>query len=198
MADTLEHLFDIFSHPDFLAMKGLSGGAPIFIQTYEPENEDKIRRTLESLSSRLKIKGLPLVVVDLFDLMLEQLDIEGRLEKIVEKEPSLGKKKVFDMLSNLSDPKERLIPSLVKRICGADVKLTLLTGAGRVFPFLRTHTILESLQPAMMNHPIVLFFPGQYIQDEALGSHLRLFGTMTSIPIHSPHYRAINLEHYRL
>jgi len=48
--------------------------------------------------------------------------------------------------------------------------VTLLTGVGRVFPFLRTHTLLESLQPAMMRHPLILFFPGQYIQEPGIGS----------------------------
>lgn len=198
MSDTLERLFNILSHPDFLAMKGLTNEVPIFIETYEPPDEDKIRRTVDSLSSRLKAKGIPLAVIDLFDLVLEQLDEEGRLERIVEKEPTLGKKKLLDMMCNLADAKGRLIPRLVQRISGDDIKLTLLTGAGRVYPFLRTHTILESLQPAMMHHPIVMFFPGHYVQGDGIGSELRLFGTMANPPQYRPYYRAFNLEHYRL
>ncbi|MRR39607.1 DUF1788 domain-containing protein, partial [bacterium] len=170
MPDMLEHLFKILSHPDFLAMKGLTNEVPIFIQTYDPEDEDAIRRTVDSLASRLRAKGIGLAVVDLFDLLLEQLEEEGRLDRIIEKEPALGKKKLLELLNNLADPKGRLIPRLVQRICGDDIKLTLLTGVGRVFPFLRTHTILESLQPAMMHHPVVMFFPGNYIQGEGIGS----------------------------
>lgn len=194
----LEHLFAILSNPDFLSMKGLANEVPIFIQAYEPEEEDIIRRTVESLGSRLRASGIGVAVVDLFDLLLEQLEDEGRLERIIEKEPSLGKKKLLDMLNNLADPTGRLIPKLVQRICTDDIRLTLLTGAGRVFPFLRTHTILESLQPAMMHHPIVMFFPGHYVQGEGIGSELHLFGALPTPPLYRPYYRAFNLEHYRL
>jgi hypothetical protein len=198
MADMLEHLFNILSHPDFLSMKGLTKEVPIFIQTYEPVNEDAMRHMIDSLASRLRSKGITLAIVDLFDLLLEQLEEEGRLQRIIEKEASLGKKKLLDMLNNLADPKERLIPKLVQRIRDDDIKLTLLTGVGRVFPFLRTHTILESLQPAMMHHPIVMFFPGHYIQGEGIGSELHLFGSLPTPPLYRPYYRAFNLEHYRL
>ena len=157
-----------------------------------------MRHMIDSLASRLRSKGITLAIVDLFDLLLEQLEEEGRLQRIIEKEASLGKKKLLDMLNNLADPKERLIPKLVQRIRDDDIKLTLLTGVGRVFPFLRTHTILESLQPAMMHHPIVMFFPGHYIQGEGIGSELHLFGSLPTPPLYRPYYRAFNLEHYRL
>jgi hypothetical protein len=74
------------------------------------------------------------------------------------------------------------------------VKLTLLSGVGHIFPFLRAHTLLDSIQPAMMEHPVVLFFPGEYTQTEGLGSQLRLFGSLPS----KGYYRAFNLDHYRL
>ena len=71
MSGMLEHLFNILSHPDFLAMKGLTGEVPIFIQTYDPEDEDVMLRTVDSLSSRLRANGISLAVVDLFALLLE-------------------------------------------------------------------------------------------------------------------------------
>jgi hypothetical protein len=48
---------------------------------------------------------------------------------------------------------------LIREIGEDGAQLTLITGPGRIFPFLRTHTILESLQPAMLRHPVVIFFP---------------------------------------
>jgi hypothetical protein len=77
-------------------------------------------------------------------------------------------------------------------------QLTLITGSGRLFPFLRTHTILESLQPAMLRHPIVIFLPGRYEQDPSGRSHLQLFGSIPSAEIHNPYYRASNMDHYRI
>jgi hypothetical protein len=198
MPDATERLFSILSHPDFLSMKGLANEVPIFIHTYEPQDEDALRRMVSNLSSRLKAQGIPLAVVDLFDLLLDQLEGEGRLHRIVEMEPSMGKQKLLGLLNNLADPASRLIPKLMQHIGDDETRLALLTGVGRVFPFLRTHTILESLQPAMMRQPVVMFFPGEYTQEGGLGSQLRLFGSMPSPPFHRPYYRAINLEHYRV
>jgi hypothetical protein len=198
MADLTEHLFGILSHPDFLAMKGLANEVPIFIQTYEPPEEDATRRRVANLAARLKNTGITLAVVDLFDLVLEQLEEEGRLHRIIEKEAAMGKQKLLELLNNLSDPKTRLVPRLIQRIGGNEIQLTLLTGVGRVFPFLRTHTLLESLQPAMMRHPVILFFPGQYNQESGIGSQLRLFGSLSNPPLYRPYYRAFNLAHYRL
>ena len=76
-------------------------------------------------------------------------------------------------------------------------QLTLLTGVGRVFPFLRTHSLLEALQPAMTRHPIVLFFPGDYVQ-ESEGSQLHLFGAFPNPKLSRAYYRAFNLAHYQL
>jgi hypothetical protein len=79
---------------------------------------------------------------------------------------------------------------------GEDAQISLITGSGRVYPFLRTHTILEALQPAMVRHPVVIFFPGEYSQDADGGSYLRLFGTTTASKIENPHYRATNLDYF--
>ncbi|MBL8028669.1 MAG: DUF1788 domain-containing protein [Fibrobacteres bacterium] len=198
MADSSERLFKIFSSPDFLALKGLANEVPLFIQTYQPREEDTTRRMAYALESRLKEQGIETVVVDLFTMFLAQLEEEGHLSRIIEREKSLTKVKLIDTLSNLSDPKTRFIPRLVKSIDTPDVKLALLIGVGRLFPFLRTHNILENLQPTMVGHPIVLFFPGEYTQEDGLGSQLRLFGTLTTPLLQRPYYRAFNLEHYRL
>jgi len=198
MPGTGDRLFRILSHPDFLAMKGLANEVPIFIETYEPQDEDKVRRMVDDLASRLRTSGIAVAVVDFFDLILDQLDEEGRLEQILERETTIGKQKLLELMANLSDPKTRMIPRLMKVIGGEEVQLALLTGAGRVFPFLRTHTILESLQPAMVSRPVVMFFPGQYVHEENGASVLRLFGSLASPPLYRPYYRAFNLAHYRL
>jgi hypothetical protein len=192
-----DRLFRILGSRDFLEMKGLANEVPIFIQTYEAADEDALRRMVEALSNRLRGQGLVVRALDLFDLVLRELEDAGILDDLLRDETTYEKPELFDTLKNYSDPKTRLIPRLMRAI-GDDAQLTLLTGAGRVFPFLRTHTILESLQPAMLHHPIVMFFPGEYTQDSEGGSQLRLFGSLPSPRIHNPYYRAMNLDHYRL
>lgn len=198
MNELSERLFRTLSHPHFLAMKGLANEVPIFIQTYDPAQEDATRRMVASLAIRLRNTGITLKVLDLFGLVLEELEEHRILEHLMRDEASSQKVEVLETLQNYSDPKTHLIPRLIRAIGEGGTQLTLITGPGRIFPFLRTHTILESLQPAMLRHPVVIFFPGEYTQDPAGGSHLRLFGSIPSPRINNPYYRATNLDHYRL
>ena len=196
--DRFEKLFQIFRHPNFLAMKGLANEVPIFIQTYEPALEDTLRRLVDSLTSRLRTAGIATVKLDLFELVLQELEDHNILVDLLKDEARSGHRAMLETLHNYSDPKTHLIPRLIRSIENPETQLTLLTGPGRVYPFLRTHTILESLQPAMLRHPMVLFFPGEYVQDPLGGSHLRLFGSIPSPKINNPYYRARNLDDYRI
>ncbi len=198
MHDLSERLFKTLGHPNFLAMKGLANEVPIFIQTYDPASEDAIRRMVESLAIRLRSTGITVKSLDLFELVLGELEEHDILENLVRDEAKSEKVEILETLQNYSDPKTHLVPRLIRSIGDDGAQLTLITGPGRIFPFLRTHTILESLQPAMLRHPVVIFFPGEYAQDPAGGSHLRLFGSIPSPRINNPYYRATNLDHYRL
>lgn len=198
MHDLSERLFKTLSHPNFLSMKGLANEVPIFIQTYDPAQEDGLRRMVESLAIRLQSAGITLKSLDLFELVLEELEAHDILHGLLAEEDTWLRSDVLETLQNYSDPKTHMIPRLIRAIEGDGAQLTLITGPGRIFPFLRTHTILESLQPAMLRHPVVIFFPGEYAQDPIGGSHLRLFGSIPSPRINNPYYRATNLDHYRL
>lgn len=198
MNDLSERLFKTLSHPSFLGMKGLANEVPIFIQTYDPSQEDVLRRMVESLAIRLRNTGMTLKSLDLLSLVLEELEEAGILDDLLRDEATSQKAEILETLQNYSDPKTHMIPRLIRAIEGDGAQLTLITGPGRIFPFLRTHTILESLQPAMLRHPVLIFFPGEYVQDPTGGSHLRLFGSIPSPQINNPYYRATNLDHYRL
>lgn len=47
----------------------------------------------------------------------------------------------------------------------------ILTGVGKIFPIVRTHTILNNLQNIFDHTKVLLFFPGEYTSTD-----LRLFG----------------------
>jgi len=197
MNDLSERLFQIFRDPSFLSMRGQANEVPLFIQAYEPAREDGIRRMVQSLAVRLQTFGVTLQRIDLFDLVLKELEESHILEDLLRAEATFEKAEVLETLHNYSDPKAHLIPRLARAMGNNDTQLTFITGSGRIFPFLRTHTILESLQPVMVRHPVVLFFPGQYEQDQHGGSLLKLFGSIPSPTIANPYYRATNLDHYR-
>ena len=193
-----ERLFTILGHEKFLTMKGQANELPIFIQTYDAALEDAARRMVESLAGRLRNTGINVKTVDLFELVLQELEEADVLDSLVQDEAQFERIEVLETLQNYSDPKSHLVPRLLRAIGTDGTQLTFLTGSGRIFPFLRTHTILESLQPAMLRHPVVIFFPGEYDQDPIGGSHLRLFGSIPSPKINNPYYRATNLDQFRL
>jgi len=194
MNQSLESIFQILSSERFLTMQGLANEVPIFIKTYEVAEEDHMAGMIKALGSRLRNSGIKVAEVDLFNLLLDELREEGLLDDLIRDEPTFDRADLYDTLKNHSDPTSRLVPRLVRQMEDEDVKLTLLSGVGHIFPFLRAHTLLDSIQPAMMEHPVVLFFPGEYTQTEGLGSQLRLFGSLPS----KGYYRAFNLDHYRL
>ena len=194
MNHSLESLFQILSSERFLTMQGLANEVPIFIKTYDVSEEDRMAGLVKALGSRLRNSGIKVAEIDLFHLLLDELREEGLLDDLVQDETTFDRADLYDTLKNHADPSSRLVPRLVRQMEDQEIKLTLLSGVGHIFPFLRAHTLLDSIQPAMMEHPVILFFPGEYTQTEGLGSQLRLFGTQPS----KGYYRAFNLDHYRL
>ena len=190
-----QRLQNMLLRPEFLEMRGVAKEVPIFIQTYNPADDDELRRVVQGTEQVLRQKGIRVKHVDLFELVLELLDAKGYLDVVLEEEPEWSKSDLFDTLQNVAEPTSALVPKLMEAL-GDDSQVSLITGSGRVYPFLRTHTILEALQPAMVRHPVVIFFPGEYKQDVDGGSYLRLFGTSTLSKIENPHYRATNLDYF--
>ena len=190
-----QRLQDILMRPEFLEMRGVAKEVPIFIQTYSPSDDDELRRVVDGTEQVLRLKGIRVKNVDLFEMVLELLDAKGYLDVVLEEEPDWSKSDLFDTLQNVAEPTSALMPKLMEAL-GDDSQVSLITGSGRVYPFLRTHTILEALQPAMVRHPVVIFFPGEYKQDADGGSYLRLFGASTASKIENPHYRATNLDYF--
>jgi len=189
-----ERLFKILSNERFLSMEGLSGEEAIFIQSYDVADEDRVSAILKSLAIRLRNSGINVAEVDLFRLFLDELRMEGLLEHFVSDEPTFDRKELFGDLKNFADSKSRIAPRLLRVMEESGAGITLLSGAGHIFPFLRAHTLLDSTQDTELKHPAVLFFPGEYIQVPGKGSQLRLFGSMPS----DGYYRARNLDHYRI
>jgi hypothetical protein len=190
-----KRLQEVLSRPEFLEMRGVAKEVPIFIQTYSPADEDQLRVVVKGAEQYLRKQGLRVKHVDLFELVLQLLESEGWLQEVLLHEASWSKGNLFDDLQNVADPSDSLVPKLMEAL-GEDTQVSLITGSGRIYPFLRTHTILEALQPAMVRHPVVVFFPGEYSQDADGGSYLRLFGTTTASKFENPHYRATNLDYY--
>lgn len=191
-------LYKIFRNAEFLNARGLANEVPLFIQCYAPEQEDAMRRTVKNLTQRLQSNGIAVRTIDLFDLVMAELTKAGIAEDLLRDEQTYTRSDMLETLENYSDPK--VIASRLMDNINKDTQLTLITGSGRVFPFLRTHALLEGLQPQMEHQrPIVFFFPGQYTNDPGTGPQLRILAAddLPNAPkLHKSYYRAINLDDY--
>ena len=118
-------LFQIFRHPDFLLMRGQANEVPIFIQTYDPAAEDEMRRVVDGLAGRLRSSGIVSKALDLFDLVLEELEECEILKGLLEDEATFEKVELLETLQNYSDPKTHLIPRLIRAIGDDGTQLIL-------------------------------------------------------------------------
>lgn len=188
-----EKLYSQVSTTKFLEKKGLSGEIPFFICAYNPVQETEVTKEIQRLHSRLKQEGINALNVNLYDLMIRLLEKRNLLQKVMQTEATMDKSKLFNSLQNVLDPERHLIPEIELMIQedadqnGLPSQIVMISGVGAVFPYIRSHTILNNLQNAIKDRPMLLFFPGIYD-----GHQLNLFGKMKD----DNYYRAFNIEHY--
>lgn len=195
MNQKFERLTPLLASRQFLQMQGIGNEAPIFIQPYPPISENEVAIHIDSLTSRLRNTGVSVLRIDLFKLTVSLIDgVPGRLEKFMRAESTRPKNLLRTDLGRIANAETAIVPAIARLLKDQPHNLALISGVGHVFPFLRTQTILENLQPAMVAKPVVVFFPGEYVQMEGLGSALRLFGCLPD----RRYYRAFNLDDYHI
>jgi hypothetical protein len=82
-----------------------------------------------------------------------------------------------------------IAPAIRTKLAEGDFDIFFLTGIGEVFPYIRSHNVLNNLQSVVTGRPMLMFFPGRYEQSDTLGSSLVLFGRLKD----DQYYRAKNI-----
>lgn len=179
-----DKLFGNLKKESFLSMSALGGEIPFYIVPYNPVQENDVAQKTKQLKDRLSLAGIGVYEINLYDLALQMLEERGVLDKIIEKEPELGKEKLFKTLQGVLDSETKLVPKIEMLANENPSQIIFLTGIGQVFPYIRSHTILNNLQNHIKDRPTVMFFPGTY------GKDLSLFGKLKD----DNYYRAFNLD----
>ena len=78
-------------------------------------------------------------------------------------------------MENLTDAETKLAPAIAAKMEQADFDVMFISGVGEVFPFVRSHTVLNNLQRFAKAQPTVMFFPGDYSHSLKDGASLDLF-----------------------
>ena len=184
-----EHLFSVLSSKRFLQMEGLGNEVPFFIYPYDPEDALEVAMSKKRIKNKLAAKGIQVREVNLYDLSVELLKDRGVWERLVQLEPQQEKADFIKPLQNMLDPETKLAPAIRDRLVDGDFDIVFLTGIGEVFPYIRSHNVLNNLQSVVTGKPMLMFFPGRYEQSDTLGSALVLFGQLKD----DQYYRAKNI-----
>ena len=185
-----EHLLAVLRSHRFLQMEGLGNEIPFFIYPYDPEHALEVARAKKRVKNRLEAEhGITIREVNLYDLSVEILKDRGVWERVLEVEPSQDKDDFRDLLQGMLDPQLHLAPAIRARVEDGEFDIFFLSGIGAVFPYIRSHNVLNNLQSIVVGKPMLMFFPGRYEQSETLGSTLVLFGQLKD----DQYYRAKNI-----
>lgn len=188
---TFDHLLAVVSSERFLEKRGLGNEVPFFICDFPPEQAVSMEKLKGQLKNKLEEKGISILEINLYDLSIEILRQRGVWDQILEKELTLPKEELKELLQALLDSEKHLVPAIAARMANSDFKVMFITGVGEVFPYIRSHNVLNNLQSTAKDKPTLMFFPGTYTQSREFGASLDLFGRLHD----DKYYRAFNIFH---
>jgi len=183
----LDQILPEIKKKDFLNNKGLGNEIGFYLFDYDPEDELIVRDHIDFLIRKMNNNPdtADIVEFDLFNIMIEILEDKGYLEKTFKMEEKSGSQKMIKKIKTTISLKSnaRLFTNYIsERI--EENQIIFITGVGKAWPIVRSHTVLNNLHPEIEDNPLVIFFPGSYD-----GASLSLFGD-----IHDDnYYRAFSL-----
>ncbi len=173
LKDRLSKIKNVIVKDEFLENKGLGNEVGYYVFDYNESEELTVRAYLDKLekSNVLEASDFELVVYDLYDLMIDYIVSEGLLEMCYEMETEHGIQylisnvvELLNMNSNVDYFNKYIEAHTPKKA------VVFVTGVGKIFPFVRSHEILNKLHQLFDRVPVALFYPGTYD-----GLELRLF-----------------------
>ncbi len=185
--DDFEQIFTQVTTQKFLSMQALGGEEPFFIYSFDPLVQDVVSTETKRLKKRVEQQGHTILVINLFDLIIQMLEERGMLEKVLSKEQSLSKDKLLKTLKNILDVETKIMPEIQKLVEEKKTSMVIIEGIGEVYPYVRSHTIINNLQKVIDDRPTLMFFPGKFD-----GHKLVLFNKVHD----DNHYRAFNIINY--
>lgn len=169
------------SEESFLTNRGLSNEVGIHVFCYDPKDELTVRVYFESLKSKSDVP-YRLVERDLYKIFLELCEDKHIMNSIPNMEERKGKEYLSEQLQKVATPEAFVEKMKYKPHEKGDV--LLISGVGKVYPFMRSHKILDNIQHIFSDIPVLMLYPGTFN-----GQDLDLFGKF----LDGHYYRAFNL-----
>ena len=183
-------LYSLLSSEDFLSRKGVSTEVPFFICHYDAAEQCKSDEVVRLLVEKLNTQGVKTLHIDLYKVMIERMRENDDLEWTLENEGSVDHENLLTDMRAQLNVKTEIAPMLAEKIVADDYRLVLVTGIGACYPIFEAHELLTNLSEIVSRIPLVLFFPGDYVQTPGSGASLHLFGRHEG----RGYYRAFDVE----
>ena len=173
--------------PKFRENRGLGNEVGYYIFDYPAEEELYVRERIKYIQRRNENSGdeYKIIVFDLYDIMIEILENKKYLDKCYSIEQKKGFQKVSNAVANLMkvNSTDGMIVNYIKEHT-PDKAIIFITGIGKCYPIIRSHTVLNNLNLVIDKVPVVLFYPGKFD-----GQELVLFNEIKD----DNYYRAFRL-----
>ena len=177
----------VIRKPGFRQNKGLGNEVGYYIFAYDASQELSVREWVSYIQHKYEsgAEGFKVIVFDLYDIVIDILQEKGYLDKCYEFEQKKGFERITKAVGNTLriTSQDSLIVSYIQERT-TDNAVVFLTGIGKCYPLLRSHSVLNNLHQVIDNVPVVLFYPGKYD-----GQELILFGEIKD----DNYYRAFTL-----
>ena len=175
-----------------LTKYGTANDLRFYIFDYAPADELLVRKEIR----KLKERNPAIVEFDLYEMMLDIIEEEGYMEDVLRMEKEYDKdlllREVFQPLLSVEEEDNAFLDKFKDSIADDGNSIVLITGVGKAFPIVRSHTILNNLQSIFRRNPVVMMYPGRYEIKERMT--MRLFECLDD----DNYYRAFPLVERRI
>jgi len=183
------HLSDVVASESFLSNQGLNNEVPFHICPYDQAIQDDINQLIKQLVNYLNDAGVRVLEINLYDMAIELLKADGDWQWLIENETTMTRDELKEELQGILDIETAITPAIAERMESQEFDILMLTGVSEVFPYIRSHNILNNLQKRAKDKPTLMFFPGEYQHSLESGASLVLFGKLQD----DKYYRAFNI-----
>lgn len=189
--DRFIELEDRMISVEALTRYGTANDLKFYIFDYNPKDEITVRKEVKKLLER----NSKIVEFDLYEMMIKIIEEEGYMEDVLRLENEYDKRlllsEIFQPLLSVEEEDNRLIDMFKDGAADTGEYIVLITGVGKSFPIIRSHTILNNLQSVFRRNPVVMMYPGRYEIKNSMT--LRLFERLDD----DNYYRAFPLVERR-
>ncbi len=179
----LDQIIPKIQQDKFIDGRGLGNEISFYVFDYEPAEELVVRDYVKHIKKEFNYEGSnrKIIEFDLYKMMLDIAKERKVFDRIFDMEERQGKQALFKAMTTFAKP-DIFLQKIQEQI--NKYNIVFITGVGKVYPFVRSHNILNNLQEILDKTPVIIFFPGKYD-----GHSLQLFGKFKD----DNYYRAFRL-----